>query len=214
MLPPSEAVPSVGRYPGAVLERDVATRIDLDAAGCCGVAAVRGQPARYRDILAADDPHRVTIGERRCRSVQALDVHQRAEFDPRRSARGDVGARADLHTRGGQIHRACGAHPAFDGDQSGFGQGYPPLERRGERRVVDPPGAVDELVHEAGGGRGHGEAAHVDLATGADHHTVRIEEEDIAADATVLVGIHHAVERAALVAHQVEQVLSCRRADG
>ena len=53
---------------------------------------------------------------------------------------------------------------------------------------------------------GHGEAAHVDLATGADHHTVRIEEEDIAADATVLVVAFITPSSALRSSHQVEQV--------
>ena len=197
---------AIGRHASTVGEGDVLACVDADPACRRTVAAVGCEPAGHRHVLAADDAYRVAFGEHRRRAVEAVDIDHCAKLDARRGAGRDVGIRSDPHACGGKVHRPRGADAALDRDQPGFRERYAAFERGRDGGVFDIARAVDQPVHEAGARRGQQQAADVDLSAGADRDAVWVEEEHVAADAPVLVGVHHAVEGAALVAHQVEQV--------
>ena len=80
--------------------------------------------------------------------------------------------------------------------------------RPSTRAAAEASGAargVEEVVDEALAGRGHVQAADVDLAARADDDAVRVGEIDLAADPAFLDGIEHAVDRGLLVAHQIDE---------
>ena len=197
---------TVGRHPAAVSDGDVAARVDANAA--CGFArrAIGRHRAGDVDCVNGDDAHRVAVLQHLRAGFEAVDVHQCAKAGMRCGAGFDAGAAVDVHIGGGQLHRAGSLDRTLDGDQARLGQRNLSAQGLLDRHVVNRAAGADQALHVGRRRRGDGEAADVDLPLRADHHAVRVEEEDVAADAPVFVSVHHPVDLAALVAHQVEQV--------
>ena len=197
---------SIGRDARAGIDVHVAARLDGHAPSGLAACTIGRDCARHRHVLSGDDADGVAVLPQLSGFVQSFQVDQGTKAQPRGRTRLHARTRIHHHLVGSQLHSPGCMDRALDADQAAVGQAVAPRQGLRHGRVVHRAGGADQAVQRAGCGRHQRQAAHIELALRAHHQAVRVEKVDVASDATVFVGVEHAVKHAALVAHQIEQV--------
>ena len=194
------------------LQLDIAARLDGHRATLDAGTAGGGQRARDLHVGIGDDLNLAIAqydGAAGCEAVRVDHVGESGRGA--RESRAAVEAAADLDGPGGDADAVGGIHL--------------PLNRYGCRRiarcgaaqqlvdgaVIGIAGRTKEVVGKGPGRRRDADAAGIDHSARPDDHTVGVGKPQIAADAAILDCIELAVDVAALVAHDIDQVARTRR---
>ena len=168
--------------------------------------AISRDLTRHRYVFGGDDAYQAAIHIHLGGHLQAAHVDQIGERHLGFAAGEYLGACSYVDIAASQRHRIGGVDAAFHQHQASRAQWQMAREGFGGGIDVYIAARRYQPVHEHRRGGSQCQAANIQHAAATHRYSVRVEEEHIATDGTVFVGVDQPVDVRAMVSHQVEQV--------